>query len=55
MIESGDSDLIDKKMNISRYIAYRSEPLGQLGESISSHQRVSIETNPSGTYFSDMS
>ena len=41
MIESGDSDMIDKKMNISHYMAYRSEPLGQLGESITSRQRVS--------------
>ena len=40
MVESGDSDLIDKKMDISHYMAYRSEPLGQLGESNPHRQRV---------------
>lgn len=33
MVDSGDSDLIQQKLTMSQYIAYRSEPLGQLGDS----------------------
>lgn len=33
MVDSGDSDLIHQKLTMSQYIAYRSEPLGQLGDS----------------------
>lgn len=41
MIDSGDSDLIHQKLTMSQYIAYRSEPLGHLGDSCSSTERVS--------------
>ena len=36
MVDSGDSDLINQKLTMSQYIAYKSEPLGQLGDSASS-------------------
>ena len=42
MVESGDSDLINQKLTMSQYIAYKSEPLGQLGSSSSFRERVSI-------------
>lgn len=40
MVEPGDSDLINEKLTMSQYIAYKSEPLGHLGSSSSSKERV---------------
>ncbi|XP_057381259.1 uncharacterized protein LOC130703827 isoform X1 [Daphnia carinata] len=40
MADSGDSDLINQKLTMSQYIAYKSEPMGpELGESTSSKER----------------
>lgn len=41
MVESGDSDLIHQKLTMSQYLAYKSEPMGQLGDSASFRERVS--------------
>ena len=40
MIDSGDSDLLHQKLTMSQYIAFKSEPLGKLGVSGSSAERV---------------
>ena len=40
MIDSGDGDLLHQKLTMSQYIAFKSEPLGTLGESPSLGQRV---------------
>jgi hypothetical protein len=42
MVESGDSDLIQQKLTMSQYLAYKSEPMGpELGDSASFRERVS--------------
>lgn len=41
MVESGDSDLIQQKLTMSQYLAYKSEPMGpELGDSASFRERV---------------
>ncbi len=41
MVDSGDSHLLHNKLTMSQYIAYKSEPLGHLGDSVESQERVS--------------
>lgn len=42
MVESGDSELINQKLTMSQYLAYKSEPMGHLGDSASDRERVSL-------------
>lgn len=45
MVESGESDLIHQKLTMSQYLAYKSEPMGQLGDSASFRERVRSRCN----------
>lgn len=40
MVDSGDSELINQKLTMSQYLAYKSEPMGALGDSASFRERV---------------